>query len=74
MSHAAFGEYFAKWRELDARFHRYLLEAFEGRLQADYGVDIVLSSSAVDEMIQQAEEFLAAGRRYLQRRAGGSDR
>lgn len=64
--HAAFGKHFAKTRELDVKFHRYLLEAFESRLEADYGVDIVLRSSAVSEIVQRAREFLAAARRYLE--------
>jgi len=57
---------------LDPKFHRYLLAAFESRLEADYGVDIVLSASAVQEMLQQAQEFLEAARRYLQPGESGS--
>jgi len=64
--HAAFGEHFAKTGELDAKFHRYLLEAFESRLEADYGVDVALSTSAVEEIIQRAKEFLTAVERYLE--------
>jgi uncharacterized protein (UPF0332 family) len=70
--HAAFGRHFARTRELDPKFHRYLLAAFESRLEADYGVDIVLSTSAVQEMMQQAQEFLDAARHYLQQGASGS--
>lgn len=65
--HAALGKHLVKTGELDARFHRYLLEAFESRLEADYGVDIVLSANAANEMIQRAKEFLATARRYLQK-------
>jgi len=63
--HAAFGEHFAKTGVLDVKHHRYLLEAFEGRVEADYGVDVIINETAVDEMIQQAKEFLAAARHYL---------
>ena len=63
--HAAFGRYFAKTGELDARFHRYQIEAFESRLEADYGVDVVLSADAANDLIQRAKEFLAVARRYL---------
>ena len=63
--HAAFGEHFAKTGELDTEYHRYLLEAFESRLEADYGVEVVLSESAVNEMIQRARDFLAAITLYL---------
>jgi len=34
-------------------------------------VDIVLSASAVQEMMQQAQEFLEAARRYLQQGESG---
>ena len=72
--HAAFGEHFAKAGELDAKFHRHLLDAFEVRLEADYGVDIVLGKSAADEMIQRAKGFLAAARNYLQEEKRGTAR
>ena len=64
--HAAFGKHFAKTREVDPRYHRYLIEAFESRLEANYGVDIVLSTSAVNDIIQRAEEFLAVARSHLE--------
>lgn len=64
--HAAFGKYFAKTGELDLKFHRYLLDAFESRLEADYEVDIILSENAVKELIERANEFLNVVRRYLQ--------
>jgi uncharacterized protein (UPF0332 family) len=70
--HAAFGRHFARTQVLDPKFHRYLLAAFESRLAADYGVDIVLSASAVQEMLQQATEFLEAARHYLQLGESGS--
>ena len=50
--HADFGEHFAKRGELDAKFHRYLVEAFESRLEANYGVDMRLRANAVKELIQ----------------------
>jgi uncharacterized protein (UPF0332 family) len=63
--HAAYGKHFAKTGEIDVKFHRYLIEAFESRLEADYGVDIILSEKAVNELIQRAKEFLVAARSYL---------
>lgn len=68
--HAAFGRHFVKTGVLDAKFHQYLLEAFESRLEADYGVDVRLGDSAVKELIRRAEEFLAAARTYLQAKQG----
>ena len=70
--HAAFGEHFSKKGELHPRFHRYLLEAFESRLEADYGIDIALGESAVSEIIERAKEFLNEARGYLRKRKSGS--
>ncbi len=64
--HAAFGRHFVKTGVLDAKFHRYLLEAFESRLEADYGVDVRLGDSAVKELIRRAEET----RTYLEAKEG----
>lgn len=65
--HAAFGEHFAKTNQVDPKFHRYLLEAFESRLDADYGVDIILSKEATMELIARAREFLTTAQQYLTR-------
>lgn len=62
---AAFGKHFAKTGKLDPKFHRYLLEAFEIRLEADYEVDISPSENAVKELIQQAKEFWDTVEHYL---------
>lgn len=64
--HSAFGEHFAKPGTLDPRFHRYLLDAFDKRLQADYGFEAVLDAEDIDAMIAHAEEFLAAARALMQ--------
>jgi uncharacterized protein (UPF0332 family) len=50
---------------MDAKFHRFLIEAFETRLESDYGVDIVLSAEAVTDMIKRAKTFLKSARSYL---------
>jgi uncharacterized protein (UPF0332 family) len=63
--HAAFGEHFAKTGKLDAKFHRYLLDAFESRVEGDYGVEVALSTDAVEELVKRAKEFLAAAKHYL---------
>jgi len=64
--HSAFGREFVQTGIFDARFHRWLLDAFDKRLQADYGVDIVLASEDVQRMIDQAREFMWEARRYLE--------
>jgi len=68
--HTAFGEHFAKREVLDAKYHRYLLEAFEAQLEADYEVDIALSVVAVTTLIDRAKEFLKTAEGYLQAKDG----
>lgn len=70
--HAAFGEQFIKQGSLDAKFHRWLLDAFDKRIQADYGVDVVLTRDDALATITQAEEFLAAVRQHLEPKESAS--
>ena len=63
--HALFGEHFIKTGLTDAKFHRFLLDAFDRRLQADYGFDTVIGKEEVNEMIAQAREFLDEAERFL---------
>jgi uncharacterized protein (UPF0332 family) len=63
--HGAFGEHFARSGMIDAKFHRWLLEAFDRRIQADYGLDAVVTTEEADRMVEQAREFLLEGRRFL---------
>jgi uncharacterized protein (UPF0332 family) len=37
--HGAFGEYYIKTGILDLKFHRWLLNAFDQRIDGDYGVE-----------------------------------
>jgi uncharacterized protein (UPF0332 family) len=66
--HGAFGKTFAKTRELDPQYHGWLLRAYEIRQRATYGADAdtELVVTGAGEMIDRAEEFLAAARRYLE--------
>lgn len=67
--HGAFGRLFAKTGELDPKYHRWLIHAFEGRQSATYGTDIENEPDreSVTRVIDQAEELLAAAREYLAR-------
>ena len=56
--HALFGQEFIKNGLMDAKFHQFLLDAFDRRLQADYGFDAILGTEEVAEMIEKAREFL----------------
>lgn len=44
---AMFGEYFARTGRIDAKFHRFLLDAFDRGLQADYGFDAVIGHDEI---------------------------
>jgi len=61
--HGAFGEHLVRPGILDTRFHRWLLDAFDVRIQGDYGVDAVVSPEEVRAMIDQAGEFLLEAER-----------
>jgi len=62
--HSLFGETFAKTGAMDPKFHRWLLDAFDKRIQADYGFDIALTRDDAAQMIAQAREFLEAARQF----------
>ena len=64
--HGAFGEHFALTGQVDAKFHRWLLDAFDRRIQADYGIDAHVTPEEVKTTIDQAKEFLQVGRRFLE--------
>ena len=66
--HGAFGEHLVRSGILDSRFHRWLLDAFDVRIQGDYGVDAVVTLEEVRAMIDQARDLL----REAERIAGGS--
>jgi uncharacterized protein (UPF0332 family) len=64
-AHAAFGKHFAQTKQLDPKYHRWLMDSFDKRLIGDYGVEANLQMDAVALMIHQAQEFLAAAKAYL---------
>jgi uncharacterized protein (UPF0332 family) len=63
--HAAFGEHFAKTEEMDVKFHRWLLDAFDKRLAGDYEVDTEIERGVAVNVIHQAREFLETAQAYL---------
>ena len=63
--HAAFGTAFAKPALLDPRYHRWLLDAFDLRLQDDYETLGIVNEELVEEMLKQARSFLDAARLFL---------
>jgi len=65
--HAAFGENFAKTKELDVKYHRWLINAFDKRLIGDYGVETDIEIDDSLQMINQAREFLQVVQKYLEK-------
>jgi uncharacterized protein (UPF0332 family) len=64
--HGAFGEHYVKTGILDAKFHRWLLNAFDQRIEGDYGPEVIAVTEDAKKLIAQAEEFLAVARNYLE--------
>jgi len=62
---AAYGQHFAKTKEMDPKFHNWLLTSFDQRQIGDYAFEPDIQDSVVLQMIQQAQEFLEAAKTYL---------
>lgn len=62
---AAYGQHFAKTKELDPKFHRWLLSSFDQRQIGDYAFDPDIEIDIVVTMIHQAQEFLETAKKYL---------
>ncbi|CAN5399415.1 HEPN domain-containing protein [soil metagenome] len=71
--HAAYGKHFAKSGALDPKYHRWLLEAFARRAEADYGEEVTVTSEQVEQMLARAREFLEAARAHLNRPGSTDD-
>ena len=64
--HGSFGEHYVKSGLFDAKFHRWLLNAFDQRIEGDYGIEVIVVTEDAKKLIAQAEEFLATARNYLE--------
>lgn len=62
---SAFGKEFSKTGRLDPKFHRYLLDAYDQRQDADYETSSFPSQEEVRRIIGWGEEFLAAAKELL---------
>ena len=65
--HSLFGQHFSKAGKLNPKFHRWMLEAFDARCQADYLLGVVIPPEEVALSIEQASEFLSAAEEFLSR-------
>jgi len=63
--HSTFAQEFVKTGLFDAKYHRWLLNAFNQRQLGDYDEMVQFEASDVQETIQQAREFLEAVKTYL---------
>ena len=63
--HSAFGEHFAKTGLLDAKYHRWLIDAFDRRIAADYDVKAEITADDARVLAEQAKEFVSAARNFL---------
>lgn len=64
--HSAFAEQFIKTKEMNPKFHSWLVDAFDERIQGDYEVESAVDAKDVAVMLEQAREFLQASRQYLE--------
>jgi uncharacterized protein (UPF0332 family) len=62
---SAYGQYFAKTKELDPGFHRSMLGAFSQRHVGDYSVESGLTQEDIAALASDAASFLAAARHWL---------
>lgn len=63
--HSFYGQEFAKTGLLDRKFHRWLIDAFDQRIRADYATGTPITREDVHEMVAQATEFRGAARQFL---------
>ncbi len=62
---SAFGQHFAKTKELPVELHRHLIDGFEERIRGDYEARAKVSAEKAAEMIEQAEAFIALAEQRL---------
>lgn len=64
-AYGAFAEHFVKTGLLDKRYHRWLLAAFSKRITGDYGIEPDITADDARSLIDQARDFLEAGKQLL---------
>jgi len=70
---AAYGKEFARNKELDPKFHRYLITSQDIRQTGDYGVESNVSVEEAGQVINWAEEFLSAAEPFLSKSTSPSE-
>jgi uncharacterized protein (UPF0332 family) len=64
---SGFGLRFAKTGEIDAKYHNWLIRAFDLRNTADYALEAILTQDIVLEQLERAKAFVEAVREHLSR-------
>jgi uncharacterized protein (UPF0332 family) len=67
---SAFGQYFAKTKDVDPRFHQMLLAAFSQRQLGDYAIESGINEIIISAMLSDAKDFMAFGRDWINRFRG----
>jgi len=62
---SAYGKEFARSKELDPKFHRFLIASQNTRWIGDYGIENNVTSSDANQAIGWAEEFINVAEKYL---------
>lgn len=64
--HSAFGQYFVKPGLIEPEYSRLLVNAFNVRLDGDYGMQPVISRAQAKDILGDAQRFVARAEVYLQ--------
>jgi len=65
---SAFGREFAKTEKMDAKFHRWLIDAQDFRNIGDYGVEAHVSEDDANIVCDWANEFIKSAENFLSKR------
>lgn len=62
---SSFGREFVKTKEIDAKYHRYLISAFKEREKGDYETFLLHTEDDVREILNNAKEFISVVKNLL---------
>jgi len=63
--HSAFGQYFAKSKEVDPELHRMLIKAFDVRCNGDYDYMTEITKEEAEKVLKDAEYFVSEIKKKL---------
>lgn len=56
--HSAFGQYFVKPGLIEPQYSRMLINAFNVRLDSDYGMQLALNRTLAEDILRDARQFV----------------